>query len=70
MKTETRNMHQLKSHPKISSKDKESTRFSQDISSSWVSAEEDCTAPIDNKPTKEWLKFMGTARKMLLEKGE
>ena len=39
LKTETRNMHQLKSKKKLQSKDKESTPSSLDFGSSLVSTE-------------------------------
>ena len=46
------------------SKDKELTRLSQDVASSWVSTEVDYTDSIDDKPTKQELKLMGNAQKI------
>ena len=46
-------MHQLKLHPELQSKDKESTPSYLDIASSWVSTEVYYTAEINPKPTIE-----------------
>ena len=56
-------MNQLKSQPKLTSKDKESTLSSQDVASIWVSIEVDYTHTINNKTTKQILKLMGNAQK-------
>ena len=57
-KTENRKMCQLKSQPKLTSKYKESTTSSQDFALNWVSTEVYYNATIDDKPTKEELKFI------------
>ena len=58
LKTETGKMQQLKSHPNMPSKDKESTRLSQDIWSSWFLTEADYAVPIGDKPTESELDAM------------
>ena len=63
LKTETRKMHQLKSQPKLTSKDKELTCQYQDVALSWVSTEVGYTATINDKATKEELKLMSNAQK-------
>ena len=52
LKTETRNIHQLRSQMKLPSKDKESTPSSTDIASSWVSTEVYHTDAINPRATK------------------
>ena len=64
----TSKMHRLNSHTKISSKDKESTRSSQDIASSWVSTEAYPTVVIDDKTIKYEFKMMRKSQNMILEK--
>ena len=68
LKTETIKMHQLKSKPKLQSKDKESTPLYLDLASSWVSTEVDYTTTIYPKPTREELDIMVNAEKYASEK--
>ena len=53
LKTVTSKMPQLKSQPKLQSKDKKSTISSLDVESSWVSTELDFTNTINPTPTRE-----------------
>ena len=62
LKTEISKMLQFKSQMKLMSRDEESNHLPQDVVSSWFSSEVYYTATINDRPTKQELKWMGNAQ--------
>ena len=52
LNTEPIEIHQLKSHPNLKSKYKESTPSSHDVVSSWILTEVDYSSTFYHKPTR------------------